>query len=301
MWRASSFALLLIYVAAAVSAFDPVMENSKMQFIFRVWPDAVGGTLYPKDSTGKVLTQYWVLVRFTNWYENGTDRSLVPNPADILLTNPAPNDTAVIWNFTAAYTLGNGEFLFQVTEHGINATIFNHTLIGQGGAKASIVVQNDSNVFNTTTEKTFDVILITSHPILNFTQSFSPTPYQHDFLITTEFYTVRFNEPTLSASDGVETLSTITPVNQTNDTVVLLSTVYWNRTFSFDPETSILLLPSATGAGDGGGGPELAYLALIALILAPLLVLLVIGVSTAVLWMYRRRSHVTTQREGVNF
>jgi len=105
-------------------------------------------------------------------------------------------------------------------------------------------------------------------------------------------------QPLFSDSDGVETASTIKAVNQTNDTLTLLATFYWHTSYSFDPEVSILLFPSASGASSDNLMPLWALSALILVI--PGCIALLGGLYCGVRWARWKYKARLTEKQ-VNF
>jgi len=279
-----------------VGAFSLVLQDSTLSvLVVPNLPQSYFGVFVYPVSGGQVLYQYYVELRLYAWTEDGTGRT-VPNQAPALAygaSNPTPNSLNLYWNFSAPYSYTRGLDVFTLHSTPYNVTIFNNTLLGSSGVKISSRVTNDSNVFNATTTKDLVFTLQTSHPILNYQISYTPTPIQWNFQVETQYYTAIFNQPTIADSDGVETTVQLSVVNKTYNTkgqhtgFTMLSKQQWKNSWYYDPEVSILLNPSS--GGDGGSNTNLAYIALVALVLAPIVVVIVIGIGVAI-FAWRRAS-----------
>jgi len=246
-----------------------------------------GGFCYPKDSNGNVLTQYWMLFVIHAWTETLTGRMPLPI---LEASNPAPNSADLIANYSAPYSRAIGHNFIQASDTGTNVTMFGKTIIGGPGLKVSTLLLDDSNVLNTTTEKEFIVTLTTSHPITSFLMSYTPTSFQQNFAIQTQYYFGVFNQPTFADGDGLEVDVNMTLLNITKDAngneigVALHVRTSWYQNWTYDPNIGITLNP-----GDGGSNSNLAYIALVALVLAPLAVIVVVAVGTIYFVSKRKR------------
>jgi len=317
LFPSGSFCILTVLIMTWIglgNSFNNVLKNSQLEFDMNLSGTSgssfVDGHLYPVQD-GLTLTQYFVYMGIYGWTENVTNRNILPSSnADLKNTNPIADGAEVAWNFSAPYSSSNGEFTFQLLPPGTNTTFGGFPIVGLGGLKLSGQIQGDSNVYNISTAKFYYFNITLSHPILNYSISTYPTPYQDNFNFTTAYYTAVFNQPSFTVSDGKNTgaYATIQSLVISDGNLmgfIVKGTTFWESTWLWDPEISIILDPGVGGTqtggigGDGGSNTNLAYIALVALVLAPIVVIVIVIVGIGFFYLRRRRLvKVTESRIG---
>jgi len=306
-------ALIFLPMVAMGSSFNNVLQNTNMEFTIINGSTAgvnayIGGYLYPKNAGGVVQTQYYGFWSVYAFFENGTNRDILPPTASQLdAYNPTPNTAAFAWNFSAPYSHPSGFFQFVALAKNQNTTFGNQTIVGQGGLKLTGVITGDSNLFNASSVKLYTFNLTLSHPILSFNQSNFPTPYQHNYVITTQYYSVIVNLPTYSISDGKQTGTKLQSKGFTSNLTYLYGIDYqgiiqWQHNWLWDPELGILLNPGV-GEGDGGDGggssdTNLAYISLAVLGIVPFAVVALL-LAGLVYFTLRRRARVNAVSQAI--